>query len=166
MPWLFCGPGAAVRRALARTALFTLLSAATGAIAGELQSSSPDVRAILAAQGFSGSLQLAGPTTESDTRLGRIGAIKTASGRYELFFHAYEWNRQAGEFIRGAYRLVVIRDGCCYVGSYRVPYGMPVVAGRRVVFDIPEGEGGAIEFTEGGPPPVVRLGGDYIALFR
>ncbi len=62
-----------MRRALARTALFTLLSAAAGAIAGELRSSSAEVRAILVAQGFSGSLELAGPTIESDTRLGWIG---------------------------------------------------------------------------------------------
>jgi hypothetical protein len=110
---------------------------------------------ILRHDGFSSS-------TDGGMSLQYVGTIRTARNYFWIYFYNHT-NIHPAQIAHGIQKLVMIKDGRRYAGSYLLSGDdpIPAVSGLDVIFALPSAAGNKIHFDEDGAPRHARINGDY-----
>lgn len=109
----------------------------------------------LLAQGFSGYLK-------DGSSIRFVGELISERRSYFVYYYFFENE----ETHRGHHRVLIMKPGCRYAGSYIIDYARFRTSGEDIVFDVPSGEGNIIRFADGLPPKRAWVDGANLALVR
>lgn len=101
-------------------------------------------------QGFSGGM-------DRHSRIEYLGKIDYNNINYYVYFFGHVANH-------AAYRILILKYNCKYVGSYSVEDRPVSVFGRDIIFDVTKDSGNVIHFTGHAPPARVFVGGRMLDL--
>ena len=144
--------GGGIRAALALLFVAVVhVGAAQSAVLSDAQ-----VLSILRQQGFASS-------TDAGTRLSYVGDIHTRRGTFSIYYYDHINVQDA----HGLQKLVIIKDGRTYAGSYLLDVDDPIprISKHDVVFAVPPTLGNVIHF-DGGPPAQAWINGANSELER
>ena len=115
---------------------------------------------ILESQNFTSSI-------DSGTKFLYLGKIREGKTCFQLYYYSHT-NIHPVQIAHGLQKLIVIRNGETYVGSYPLDVDDPVptISRKNVLFDLPVTSGNEIPFGTDGPPMSVRINGTNLQLER
>jgi hypothetical protein len=112
---------------------------------------------LLSKQGFSGPLK-------GEMRFSEMGNLLCGGNSYRVIYHEWYESNPPGKAIHGSHRLVLLKDGTRYVGSYVVEERPIEMTPATVRFDYPANLGNTISCKDGRLPTNVLLNGMNQAL--
>jgi len=106
-------------------------------------------------------------STDSGAKFLYLGKIREGNTCFQLYYYDHT-NIHPAQIAHGLQKLIVIRSGETYVGSYLLDADDPVptVSRKSLVFDLPVASGNEIPFGADGPPMSVRINGTNLQLGR
>jgi len=133
--------------------IFTALLLCCSLFAERAGAGAHHLRRLLAEQGFSGELR--GKVT-----IAQLGVLGCGNDEFQVFYYSWEESNPPGKAIHANYRILFLKSGNTYVGSYSTSDRHPKVKGREIRFEDSTDQGNVIACNEDGLPKTVVLDGE------